>query len=86
VEWYTLYKDIKAKYGILLCDEFNFDESGFRIRIGGAQWIITRVLDNKRLHLASKTNRDFASVLEAISGNSVALNPAVIIKGAQIMH
>ena len=25
-------------------------------------------------------------MLEAISSNSVALNPAVIIKGAQIMH
>jgi len=26
-----------------------------------------RVLDTKRIHLASKTNRDFALVLEAIS-------------------
>ena len=85
-EWYTSYKDIKAKYGILPCDEYNFDESGFRIGIGGAQWIITRVSDNKRLHSASETNRDFASVLEAISGDGVALDPAVIIKGAQIMH
>jgi len=82
VEWYTLYKDIKAKYGILPCDEYNFDESRFRIRIGSAQWIITRVLDNKRLHSISKTNRDFTLVLEAIFSDSVALDPAVIIKGA----
>jgi len=45
-----------------------------------------RVSDNKRLHSISKTNRDFALVLEAISSNSITLNPAVIIKGAQIMH
>jgi hypothetical protein len=77
-----LYKDIKAKYGILLCDEYNFNESGFRIRIGSAQWIITRVLDNKRLYLVSEINRDFALVLEAISSNSIMLNLAVIIKGA----
>ena len=32
-----LYKDIKVKYGILLCDEYNFNESRFRIGIGGAQ-------------------------------------------------
>ncbi|OCK97369.1 uncharacterized protein K441DRAFT_548477, partial [Cenococcum geophilum 1.58] len=81
-KWYMLYKDIKAKYGILLYDKYNFNKSRFRIRIGSAQWIITRVLDNKRLHLASKTNRDFTLVLEAISSNSVTLNPAVIIKGA----
>jgi len=41
-----------------------------------------RVLDNKRLHSISKINRNFALVLEAISSNSIALNPAVIIKGA----
>ena len=38
------------------------------------------------MYLASKTNRDFASVLEAISSNGVVLAPAVIIKGQQIMH
>ena len=38
------------------------------------------------MHLASNTNRDFALVLEAISSDGVALNPAVIIKGAHIMH
>jgi hypothetical protein len=39
-------------------------------------------LDNKRLYLASEITRDFALVLEAISSNSIALNLAVIIKGA----
>ena len=82
MEWYTLYKDIKAKYGILLCDEYNFNKSRFRIRIGSAQWIIMRVSDNKRLHLVSETNRNFALVLEAISSDGIALDPAVIIKGA----
>ena len=41
-----------------------------------------RVLDNKRLYLVSKINYNFALVLEAISSNSITLNPAVIIKGA----
>ena len=67
-------------------NEYNFDKSSFRIRMGGKQWVITRVSDTIRLHLANKTNRDWASVLEAISGNSVILPPAVIIKGAWIMH
>jgi len=85
-EWYTQYKAIKEKYGIVPCDEYNFDESGFRIRMGGKQWVITRVSDTTRLYLANKTNRDWASVLEAISGDGIVLPPAVIIKGARIMH
>jgi hypothetical protein len=36
-EWYTLYKDIKAKYSILLYNEYNFNKSSFCIRIGSAQ-------------------------------------------------
>ena len=54
--------------------------------MGGKQWVITHVLDTTRLHSANKTNRDWALVLEVISGNGVILLPVVIIKGAWIMH
>ena len=37
------------------------------------------------MYLASKTNRDFALVLEAISSNRAVLALAVIIKGQQII-
>ena len=36
-EWYTQYKAIKEKYSIVPCDEYNFNKSSFRIRIGGKQ-------------------------------------------------
>ena len=68
------------------CDEYNFNKSGFHIRMGGKQWVITRILDTIRLHSVNETNRDWASVLEVISGDGVILPPAVIIKGARIMH
>ena len=45
-----------------------------------------RISDTKRMHLASKTNRDFTLVLEAISSNGVILTLAVIIKGQQIIY
>jgi hypothetical protein len=54
--------------------------------MGGKQWVITRVTDTDRLHTADETNRDWASVLEAVSDDGVVLPPAVTIKGAQIMH
>ena len=55
------------------CDEYNFNKSSFRIRIGGKQQVITRVLDTIRLYLVNKTNRNQASVLEVISGDSIIL-------------
>ena len=79
-KWYTQYKAIKEKYGIILYNKYNFNKSSFHIRIGGKQWVITRVLNTIRLYLANKTNRDWASVLEVISSNSVVLPPVVIIK------
>ena len=40
-----------------------------------------RILDTKRIYLASKMNRNFVLVLEAISSNRVILTLVVIIKG-----
>jgi hypothetical protein len=66
----------------VLCDKYNFNKSGFRIGMGGKQWVITRVLDTIRLYLVNKINRNWALVLEVISSNGVVLPLAVIIKGA----
>ena len=40
-----------------------------------------RVLNTKRIYLASEINYDFVLVLEAISSNRVILTLVVIIKG-----
>jgi hypothetical protein len=84
-EWFTSYKAIKEKYGIQLEDEYNMDESGFRIAMGGNQWVIMRVTDTERLSTANETNRDWATVIQAISTGGV-LPPAAIIKGLVLLH
>ena len=38
------------------------------------------------MHLASKTNRDFASVLEAISSNRVKCRASLISRGGPIFN
>ena len=45
-----------------------------------------RLEEKSRFQLASKINRDFASCLEAISGNGCVLPPVIIFKGEQILH
>src|ERR1700723_1894418 len=85
-EWYELYHDVVDIHQIQDADQYNFDESGFRIGIGGNQFIITRLEEKSRFQSASETNRDFASCLEAISGNGCVLPRAIILKGEQILH
>jgi hypothetical protein len=39
-DWFAQYKEIKEEMGILPRDCYNFDEAGFRIRIGKDQWVV----------------------------------------------
>jgi hypothetical protein len=43
-DWFDHYKAVQEKFCILPLDEYNLDESGFCIGIGGKQWVITRVI------------------------------------------
>jgi hypothetical protein len=40
--WFTLVRDLKAKYGILVDDVWNFDETGFQMGIASTARVITR--------------------------------------------
>ncbi|CAD6923067.1 unnamed protein product, partial [Tilletia laevis] len=50
--------------GIQPCDIWNVDEVGFRVGIGGKQWILT-LNPTKEAHLASETCRDSVTCIEA---------------------
>ena len=45
---------VLKQYGIQWQDIWNVDETGFRVGVGGLQWILTMVLD-RDAHLASET-------------------------------
>ena len=71
--------EVKEK-NILPRDIYNMDETGFRIDIGGSQWIIT--MDTTRAYYSLlDTNRDYASSIEAVSGNNIVIDPILIMKG-----
>ena len=74
------FKEKIDKKGILPGDIYNMDETGFYIGVGGNQWIIT--MDIHRLHYSpSDTNRDYATSVEAVSGDGVVIEPMLILKG-----
>jgi len=83
LDWFTRYQGVCEKYGIQPCDQYNFDETGFRIGIGHDQWIITRD-PNRQAYLGSSTSRELTTVCETISADGHVLPPMIIVPG--IIH
>ena len=76
--YFNEFKAVVYKYGIIQGDAYNIDETGFRIGVGGSQWIIT--IDHQKAYLSpSESNRDYITSVETISANSKVLPPLLII-------
>ena len=72
------FKAVVYKYGIIQGDAYNIDETGFRIGVGGSQWIIT--IDYQKAYLSPlESNRDYITSVETISANGEVLPPLLII-------
>ena len=79
--WFLQYKSLRDEKGIQDGDQYNFDETGFRIGIGRDQWVVT--LDpNRQCYLPSSNNRELVTSCEAISGDGEVLPPMLILPGA----
>ena len=76
--WFEKYIAICQEYNIQPGDQYNFDETGFRIGIGRDQWIITRD-PNRQSYLATSINRELITLCETISGDGAVLPPMVIV-------
>jgi hypothetical protein len=74
---------IIRELSILLANTYNFNECSFRIGIGGAQDVV--IIETFKVILAStKTNRDFAIIVEAVNAKGETILLLCIIKGATI--
>ncbi|KAE8224052.1 hypothetical protein CF319_g3001 [Tilletia indica] len=79
------FKKLKTtvdREGILACDMWNVDEVGFRVGIGGKQWIVT-LNPTREAHLASETCRDSVTCIEAVSALGQHIDPMVIMSASQ---
>ena len=76
------FKDAKDKKGILDKDVWNFDETGFRIGVGKAQWVIIKD-ENGRLFMADPDNRESITAVEAIQSGGEDIPPMIILSGKQ---
>jgi len=72
---------IMADFGITRDDCWNMDETGFRIGVGGSQWIITMDY-GRETQSPSITCRDYSTAIEAVSATGVVLPGFLILTGA----
>ena len=72
-------------HGILPCDQYNFDKTGFSIGVGGQQYVVTMDLAKKCAESPSDSNRDHVSLVETVSADGSVLPPLCIMKGAVVL-
>jgi hypothetical protein len=80
-EWFRLVQNTIAKYGILLEDIYNFDETGFQMGIIGTAKVVTgseRILHPK---IIQPGNTEWVTVVEGINAAGWTLPSMIIFKG-----
>lgn len=89
MQHFRRFKAVCKEYGIVRCDLYNMDETGFRTGMGAAHWVVTMEKNKKkRLVLTDPNNCDYITSIECISvGDDGFSIPAfLIIAGAWIME
>ncbi|KAJ6096532.1 hypothetical protein N7486_007278 [Penicillium sp. IBT 16267x] len=83
-DWFDSYQETIAQYGITADDIWNFDETGFNIGVGRDQWIITRE-PKRQISGGFSTNREYATVIEAVSATGSTIAPVVILSAKLLL-
>ena len=82
-EWFEKYKTECEKHEVLPEDIWNMNETGFRIRIGRDQLVITK--QQKQLYLNVSSNRESATAIEFISDEEQFISVFLILADVQHM-
>ena len=79
-QWFSLVRNIKAKYGILDEDIYNFDETGFMMGMIFPGMVVTTSEGRTgKAKLAQPGNREWATVIQGINASGWAIPPFIIL-------
>ena len=78
-EWFALVRNVKAKYGIVDDDTYNFDETGFIMGIIFAGMVVTTSDGRSKAKLAQPGNREWATVIQGVNALGWAIPPFIIL-------
>ena len=79
--WFRLVENMRAKYGILDCDFYNFDETGFMMGIICAAMVVTRADRRGRGKAVQPGNREWATAIACINGEGWDVPPFLVVQG-----
>lgn len=83
-ELYKMYRDVKEKEGILDDNEWNGDESGYRVGVVESGVHVWTYVDIPTVEAANPDNRTLVTVFEAISASGKKTPAFVILPGQLI--
>jgi hypothetical protein len=79
--WFRLVQNIRAKYGILDCDFYNFDETGFIMGIITPAMVVTRADRRGRGKAVQPGNREWATAIACVNSEGWDIPPFLVVQG-----
>jgi len=79
-EWFSLVRNVVAKYGILEQDIYNFDEAGFAMGVIATAKVVTSSEAKSRPKTIQPGNREWVSIIQGVNSYGWALPPFIIFK------
>ena len=79
--WFWLVENMKAKYGILDEDTYNFDETGFMMGQISTGAVVTSAERRGRPKTVQQGDREWTTVIQGINAMGWAIPPYIIFQG-----
>lgn len=80
--WFRLVSNMRAKYGIIDCDFYNFDETGFVMGMICPTMVVTRSDRRGKSKAIQPGNREWATAITCVSGDGFDVPPFLLVQGA----
>jgi hypothetical protein len=78
--WFNLVRNVKAKYGILDKDTYNFDETGFQMGVGGSVKVVTASERRIKPLGVQPGDREWVTLIAGINAMGWSIPPFFILK------
>jgi hypothetical protein len=78
--WFNLVRNVKAKYGILDEDTYNFDETGFQIGVTGSVKVVTASERLLKPLSVQPGDREWITLIACINAMGWSIPPFFILK------
>jgi len=78
--WFDLVQNVKAKYGILDEDTYNFDETGFTMGIGNRVKVVTASEKRTQPIGIQQGDREWVTFIAAVNAMGWAISPYLVFK------